>query len=52
MHARDFRGNSRHQVAGIELAEFEASQDDLKDASAIECLPDIVGQLLGTRQPA
>ncbi len=34
------------------LAEFEASRNDLKDASAIECLLDIVGPLLGTRQPA
>lgn len=44
-----FEGIPKQQIAGIELAEFEASPDDLKNASAIECLLDIVEPLLVVR---
>ncbi|HEV7319744.1 MAG TPA: arginase family protein [Ensifer sp.] len=37
------------QIAGIELAEFEATQDKLKDAAAIECLLHIVWPLKAMR---
>lgn len=37
------------QFAGIELAEFEAARDVLKDEAAIECLLEIVGPVLGAR---
>ncbi|WDZ80136.1 arginase family protein (plasmid) [Ensifer adhaerens] len=37
------------QIAGIELAEFEAVRDVVKDGAAIECLLEIVGPLLGAR---
>ncbi|MGE6781966.1 arginase family protein [Ensifer adhaerens] len=44
-----FAAIPRQQIAGVELAEFEASPDAIKNATAIECLLDIVEPLLGRR---
>ncbi|MEI2297275.1 arginase family protein [Ensifer sp. MJa1] len=38
------------QIAGIELAELEASRDRSSDAAAIDCLLEIVWPLAGTRK--
>ncbi|WP_234804084.1 arginase family protein [Ensifer adhaerens] len=44
-----FAAIPQQQIAGIELAEFEASHDAAKDAAAIECLLGIIEPLLERR---